>query len=137
MTKKERKDYNKVWKNLHREEVRAYKKVWDSVNKEKIGEYKKAYDAAHRKDKMTCNKAYTHANRVIWNTWLIDHNYQPIKKGYNYHHLDQETKLFNIGSWIWGHPFTAENVHILKDELEKCDYLTRSYHTKLHPIKRR
>ena len=66
MTKEERKEYMKAWREAHKEQYKAYKKAWREAHKEQSKAYMKAYMKEYyqayyqaNKDKIkTYRKAY-------------------------------------------------------------------------------
>lgn len=107
---------------------RPYMKKYRDKNREKL-----------RRQRRNWNLEYGGKNKAAWNSFLkISRLDQCSICGYNrciaaleFHHMDPESKKFNIGN-ITRRPFTPENVIELLEEIDKCVILCANCHREFH-----
>jgi hypothetical protein len=76
MTKEEKREYNKRYREANKEKAAAQQKAWREANKEKVLAYRKDYYRDNREKTIAKYKAYVEANKhepVVY--YLPEHHY--------------------------------------------------------------
>ena len=117
-SKEEKKEYNKKYREEHKEKILEYNKKYKEENKEKISEYNKKWREENKKKISEYAKAQRYQKRVICLEYLggkcvkcgTTHNLQ-------FDHIKREGKKYEITRRL---TLKFDN---LKEELDKCQLL--------------
>ena len=64
MTKEERREYNKAWREKNPEKVAALKKAWREANPEKVSEYNKTYQKNNKDKVLEAQREWNKKNKA-------------------------------------------------------------------------
>lgn len=143
-TKNEARAYQAAYYQEHREDVLARSAAYYWDHRADVLARQNAYNAAHKEERRVNGAAYYQENRdallkkfkrerdefTEWLQILRTNNGCEdcgTHEGWlEHHHVDPETKLYNVGDMY------SHSLDVLENELEKCVVLCRSCHKKRH-----
>lgn len=91
MTKEERREYNRAYRQAHREEIKAYNQAYRQAHKEELDAYIKAYKVSHKEEIKAYNKAHVNSlgqtkQSIREKSWRILKKMNLHIDGYEVHH---------------------------------------------------
>ena len=98
-----------------------------------ILECKKQYYLDHIEEITESRQQYYLDNRADWSNWFRDNCFPfPNRTISHYHHINPDSKLFNVGYFLSSHSCNKVNQVLMLAEIKKCWVMTGSNHTTHH-----
>jgi hypothetical protein len=121
-------DYNRQYKEKNRERIRQINRNWEKQNRDKLREYRKLNRKKFSKRSIEVREAFSRRVHEYYGGHCaicgINEEYYEI---YDAHHLDPTKKEYGISRLVY-----KDWDSVVVPELEKCVYLCKVCHPKLH-----